>query len=59
MSHIINCKEKNSPEIFLFLDIFLLCKFAFSIPKNNGGFLSYFSGYRPTSDRARFLLFCK
>ena len=41
--------------MFLFFDMFLLCKFAFGIPKNNGGVPSYFSCYRAASDRARFL----
>ena len=59
MSHIINCKKSISSEIFLFFDIFLFCKFAFSILKNNGGVRSYFSCYRATSDRALSLLFRK
>ena len=39
--------------------MFLPCKFAFDITKENGGVPSYFSCYRATSDRVRFMLFRK
>ena len=59
MSHIMNCKNNLVQRIFLFFDMFLLCKFAINIPKNNWGVPSYFSCYRATSDRLRFSLFRK
>ena len=39
--------------------MFLPCKFAFDITKENGGVPSYFSCYRAASDRVRFMLFRK
>ena len=39
--------------------MFLPCKFAFNITKENRGVPSYFSCYRATSDRVRFMLFRK
>ena len=59
MSHIINCKKKLVQRFFLFFDIFLLCKSAINRSKDNRVVPSYFSWYRATSDRVRFLLFRK
>ena len=39
--------------------MFLLCKIAFNICKNNGGVPSYFSCHRATIDRVPFTLFGK
>ena len=51
--------KKKVIQIFVFIYMFLLCKFAFNISNNNGGVPSYFSCYRATSERVRFLLFRK
>ena len=54
LSHIMNRKKNLVRRIFLFFDMFLFCKFAFNISKENGGVPSYLSCYRATSERVRY-----